>query len=70
MPETTAKRKIEQIIFYGERCHFVSDPCQMYAESERMDRELNGHFMDQFTYAERLQTGMVITILPTVFFSK
>ncbi|WP_158783290.1 PLP-dependent cysteine synthase family protein [Pantoea sp. BAV 3049] len=53
MPATTAKRKIEQIAFYGGRCHFVSDPCQMYAESERLARELNGHFMDQFTYAER-----------------
>ncbi|MCX8958018.1 PLP-dependent cysteine synthase family protein [Erwinia psidii] len=53
MPATTAKRKIEQITFYGGRCHFVSDPCQMYAESERMARQLNGHFMDQFTYAER-----------------
>ncbi|PXW04666.1 cysteine synthase A [Pantoea ananatis] len=53
MPASTAKRKIEQITFYGGQCHFVSDPCQLYAESERLARELNGHFMDQFTYAER-----------------
>ncbi|KAB8310018.1 PLP-dependent cysteine synthase family protein [Erwinia endophytica] len=53
MPATTAKRKIEQITFYGGRCHFVTDPCQMYAESERLACELNGHFMDQFTFAER-----------------
>jgi len=52
MPATTAKRKIEQITFYDGRCHFVADPCQMYAESERLDNELNGHFMDQFTFAE------------------
>ncbi len=53
MPATTARRKVEQITFYGGRCHFVSDPCQMYAESERLAKELNGHFMDQFTFAER-----------------
>ncbi|MBP2196734.1 PLP-dependent cysteine synthase family protein [Pantoea cypripedii] len=53
MPASTAKRKIEQIRFYGGECHFVSDPCQLYSESERLARELNGHFMDQFTYAER-----------------
>ncbi|MEM6160597.1 PLP-dependent cysteine synthase family protein [Erwinia sp. P6884] len=53
MPASTAKRKVEQIAFYGGRCHFVEDPCQMYAESERLAQELNGHFMDQFTFAER-----------------
>ncbi len=53
MPASTARRKIEQIAFYGGQCHFVSDPCQLYAESERLARDLHGHFMDQFTYAER-----------------
>lgn len=53
MPASTAKRKIELIRFYGGKCHFVTDPCQLYSESERLARELNGHFMDQFTYAER-----------------
>ncbi|WP_437608716.1 PLP-dependent cysteine synthase family protein [Erwinia sp. V71] len=53
VPASTARRKIEQIAFYGGQCHFVSDPCQLYAESERLARDLHGHFMDQFTYAER-----------------
>ncbi|QFS61594.1 pyridoxal-phosphate dependent enzyme [Pantoea dispersa] len=53
MPASTARRKIELIRFYGGECHFVADPCQLYGESERLARELNGHFMDQFTYAER-----------------
>lgn len=53
MPATTARRKIEQITFYGGRCHFVEDTCQIYAESERLAQEMNGHYMDQFTYAER-----------------
>lgn len=53
MPECTAKRKIEQIEFYGGRCHFVHSPCEIYAASEQLAHDLNGHYMDQFTYAER-----------------
>jgi cysteine synthase A len=53
MPSCTAKRKVEQIEFYGGRCHFVESACEIYAASEMLARELNGHYMDQFTYAER-----------------
>lgn len=53
MPASTARRKIEQIAFYGGRCHFVDSACEIYAASEKLARELNGHYMDQFTYAER-----------------
>ena len=53
MPAYTAKRKVEQIEFYGGRCHFVENACEIYAASETLARELNGHYMDQFTYAER-----------------
>ncbi|WP_437887248.1 PLP-dependent cysteine synthase family protein [Phytobacter sp. V91] len=53
MPRYTAKRKIEQIEFYGGRCHFVDSACEIYEVSERLARDLNGHYMDQFTFAER-----------------
>ncbi|RJG14091.1 PLP-dependent cysteine synthase family protein [Pseudomonas cavernicola] len=53
MPATTSKEKIAQIAFYGGQSHLVDDPTQIYAESERLARESGGHFMDQFTYAER-----------------
>ncbi|OEO26532.1 cysteine synthase [Pseudomonas sp. J237] len=53
MPASTSKAKIEQISFYGGQCHLVDDPMQIYSESERLARETGGHFMDQFTYAER-----------------
>lgn len=53
MPASTACRKIEQVEFYGGRCHFVDDGSQIYAEAERLAHETDGHFMDQFTYAER-----------------
>lgn len=53
MPASTARRKIEQIEFYGGRCHFVDSPCEIYAASEQLAQTLNGHYMDQFTFAER-----------------
>ncbi len=52
VPKTTARRKLAQIEFYGGECHLV-DAKDIYTESERLARELNGHYMDQFTYAER-----------------
>ncbi|WP_299691301.1 PLP-dependent cysteine synthase family protein [uncultured Vibrio sp.] len=53
MPKRTAKKKIEQIEFYGGKAHLVDRSDQIYAESHRLAQELNGHYMDQFTYAER-----------------
>ena len=53
MPRTTSPEKIAAIEFYGGRCHLVEHPGQVYGESERLARELGGHYMDQFTYAER-----------------
>tara|TARA_Y100000588_G_scaffold390619_1_gene496644 strand:- start:2443 stop:3510 length:1068 start_codon:yes stop_codon:yes gene_type:complete len=53
MPKCTAKKKIEQIEFYGGQAHLVDRSDQIYDESRRLAAELNGHYMDQFTYAER-----------------
>ncbi len=53
MPNSTAHKKIEQIEFYGGQAHLVERSDQIYAESHRLAKELNGHYMDQFTYAER-----------------
>ena len=53
MPASTSPAKIEQIAFYGGQSHLVEDPTQIQVESERLARETGGHFMDQFTYAER-----------------
>lgn len=52
VPETTAQEKIDQIEFYGGECHKVA-PASIYAEAEKLASDLNGHYMDQFTYAER-----------------
>ncbi|EEX37447.1 MULTISPECIES: PLP-dependent cysteine synthase family protein [Vibrio] len=53
MPKCTARKKIEQIEFYGGKAHLVDRSDQIYAESRRLAQALNGHYMDQFTYAER-----------------
>ncbi len=53
MPSTTSQEKIHQITFYGGRCHFVDNASEVYAAAERLAQTLGGHYMDQFTYAER-----------------
>jgi len=53
MPVGTSATKVAQISFYGGRCHFVTDPAQVYSEAEQLARDCRGHYMDQFTYAER-----------------
>ncbi|WP_018684860.1 PLP-dependent cysteine synthase family protein [Actinokineospora enzanensis] len=53
MPRTTSPEKVELIERQGGRCHFVDEPGRIYAESHRLAAELDGHFMDQFTHAER-----------------
>ncbi len=53
MPRSTSAAKVAQIAFYGGRSHFVDRGDQVDAEAERLARECNGHYMDQFTYAER-----------------
>jgi len=52
MPQGVSREKIAKIAFYGGESHLVA-PGEIYAESERLARELGGHYMDQFTYAER-----------------
>ena len=53
MPARTSREKIELIQTQGGRCHLVNDPGTIYAESLRLADECGGHYMDQFTHAER-----------------
>ncbi len=53
VPRKTASKKVEMIKFYGGEPHFVERSDEIYAESLRLAEELDGHYMDQFTYAER-----------------
>lgn len=53
MPRSTARAKIDAIEFHGGRCHFVDNARDMYDAATALARELGGHYMDQFTFAER-----------------
>src|SRR6185503_6466954 len=53
MPAATSPEKISLIEFQGGRCHLVTDPTTVVAEAQRLAADLDGHFMDQFTHAER-----------------
>jgi len=53
MPMTVSPEKIALIESYGGRCHLVSDAGSVYDEARRIAAECGGHYLDQFTYAER-----------------
>jgi len=53
MPATTSAEKIALIEFHGGRCHLVADPGTVYDEARRVAAETGGHYLDQFTNAER-----------------
>ncbi len=53
MPRTTSSEKQRLIEFHGGRCHLVDEARMIYDVSARLARESGGHYMDQFTYAER-----------------
>ena len=53
MPAATSPEKISLIEFQGGKCHLVDDPTRVVAAARRLAGELGGHFMDQFTHAER-----------------
>ena len=53
MPALTSTEKIALIEEQGGSCHLVDDPRTMVSEARRLATECDGHFLDQFTYAER-----------------
>ncbi|HZK98556.1 MAG TPA: PLP-dependent cysteine synthase family protein [Caulobacteraceae bacterium] len=52
-PRSTTAEKVDQIAFHGGEVHVVDDPGEIYARSARLAADLGGHYMDQFTFAER-----------------
>lgn len=53
MPSSTSREKILQIEELGGSCELVEDPTQIYTTASRIAEKNGGHYMDQFTYAER-----------------
>ncbi|CAJ61820.1 MULTISPECIES: PLP-dependent cysteine synthase family protein [Frankia] len=53
MPALTNGQKIALIEREQGRCHLVEDAGSVYSEARRLAEAADGHYMDQFTYAER-----------------
>ena len=53
VPASTAAPKLDAIRFHGGEIHAVDDPRTVYATAQRLAQETGGHYLDQFTYAER-----------------
>ena len=53
VPRTTSAEKIALIAREGGRCHVVDDPTEVYRVAQGLADATAGHFIDQFTYAER-----------------
>jgi cysteine synthase A len=53
VPATTSSSKVVLIESQGGRCHFVQNSSELYAEAQRVAQEAGGHYLDQFTNAER-----------------
>lgn len=53
VPASTAAPKLDAIRFNGGEIHTVDDPRTVYDVAQRLAAETGGHYLDQFTYAER-----------------
>ncbi|MDR7083004.1 cysteine synthase A [Arthrobacter ginsengisoli] len=53
MARTTSREKIALIEQYGGSCLLVDHASEVYDAAADLARRTNGHYMDQFTYAER-----------------
>ncbi|GAB2735129.1 PLP-dependent cysteine synthase family protein [Sinomonas soli] len=53
MTRGTSREKIALIEQYGGACHFVDSPGEVYGEAARLAESCGGHYLDQFTFAER-----------------
>jgi cysteine synthase A len=53
MPRSTSRQKIQAIAGFGGECHFVDRAADVYDVALAIERETNGHYLDQFTNAER-----------------
>lgn len=67
VPHTTSPRKIKAIEFYGGHCHLVDDPTGIADVSRQLAAESGGHFVDQFTFAERATDWRGNNIAESIF---
>ncbi|WP_080964219.1 PLP-dependent cysteine synthase family protein [Rhodopseudomonas palustris] len=67
VPRSTSRQKIIAIERFGGRCHFVDESSEVYAAAQRIAAEIGGHYLDQFTYAERAIDWRAGNIAESIF---
>lgn len=53
LQRATSPEKVALIERYGGRCHMIDDAAGVYVEAQRLADECSGHYLDQFSNAER-----------------
>ncbi|SHN06227.1 PLP-dependent cysteine synthase family protein [Cryptosporangium aurantiacum] len=53
MPGTPSPAKARAVEMYGGRCEFVTPPLAIYDAAQRLADAVGGHYLDQFSAAER-----------------
>lgn len=53
VPHSTAAPKLDAIRSHGGEIHRVEDPRSVYTVAEQLAQQTGGHYLDQFTFAER-----------------
>jgi len=53
VPKGTSSEKLKSIEHYGGKIAFA-ESAELYSEAQRLATASNGHYMDQFTFAERV----------------
>ena len=53
VPKSTSEAKLAAIRRFGGRCELVDQPGEVYQIAAQIAQDTNGHYLDQFTNAER-----------------
>jgi cysteine synthase A len=53
VPQATASPKLDAIRFHSGEIHLVDDPGTVHVVARNLAEQTGGHYLDQFTYAER-----------------
>ncbi|PTW60550.1 cysteine synthase A [Breoghania corrubedonensis] len=67
MTRSTSCKKIEAIEGFGGKCHLVENAGDVYDAARRIAAETGGHYLDQFTFAERATDWRGNNIAESIF---
>ena len=67
MTRGTSRKKVEAIESFGGTCHFVERAGEVYDAARRIAAETGGHYLDQFTFAERATDWRTKNVAESIF---